>query len=193
MSRPPEQEEADNPYASSAHSGPSYSTAPGEDREFSLGKSILVWFSVCTISAAPSFFLALGLVGVQNTSWMVIGILLFVVGYVVADRVSYRWTFRRRVAVKLSLRITYIIRIGASVIFPVALYVDMFCGIFSASFITALGFDPNRSSSMPGPIVLLWTLFQGVVLNAVLAFIWTILLGICWAVTNEPSQIEDQV
>ena len=190
MNHAADQEEAENPYATSAVSSPRRFRAPMEDREFSLGKSLLIWSSICSISAAPSFFLALGLVGVQNTPWLVIGVLLFIAAYVAADAMTFRWQYRKRVAVKLSLRITYIIRISASVIFPVALYADMFCGIFSATFITALGFEPERSSNMPGPVVLIWTLIQGTILNAVLAFIWMILLGICWVVTNEPASIE---
>ena len=190
MSHAPDQEETENPYATSTVSNPTQFKAPWEDREFSLGKSLLVWSSICSISAAPSFFLALGLVGAQNIPWMLIGVLLFILGYVAADRMTFGWAYRRRVAVKLSLRLTYIIRISASVIFPVALYADMFCGIFSATFITALGFEPERSSNMPGPVVLIWTLLQGTILNAVLAFIWMILLGICWVVTNEPARIE---
>ncbi|MCY2985502.1 MAG: hypothetical protein NTY15_17890 [Planctomycetota bacterium] len=190
MSNAPDQEETENPYATSAVSRPVPFLAPWEDREFSLGKSMLVWSSICSISAAPSFFLAVGLVGFPNIPWMVIGVLLFVGGYVAVDRMTFEWAYRRRVAVKLSLRLTYIIRISASVIFPVALYADMFCGIFSATFITALGYEPERSSNMPGPVVLIWTLLQGTILNAVLAFIWLILLGICWVLTNEPASIE---
>ena len=190
MSHAPDQEDAENPYATSTVSNPALFTAPREDREFLLGKSILIWSSICSISAAPSFFLAVGLVGPLNIPWMVIGVLLFIVGYVAVDRMTFGWPYRRRVAVKLSLRLTYVIRISASVIFPVALYADMFCGIFSAMFITALGFEPERSANMPGLVVLIWTLLQGTILNAVLAFIWMILLGICWVLTNEPASIE---
>lgn len=190
MSHAADQEEEEDPYATSPVRNPGRFVAPVEDIEFPLGKSILVWSSICSISAAPSFFLAVGLVGVQNILWMLIGVLLFVAGYVAADAMTFRWPYRRRVAVKLSLRITFIIRISASVIFPVALYADMFCGIISASFITALGFEPERSLNMPGPVVLIWTLLQGTILNAVLAFIWMILLGICWVVTKEPARIE---
>jgi hypothetical protein len=190
MSRAPDQEEVENPYATSTVSSPALFTVPWESQEFLLGKSILIWSGICSISAAPSFFLAVGLVGVANIPWMLIGVLLFIGGYVAADRMTFGWPYRRRVAVKLSLRITYIIRISASVIFPVALYADMFCGMFSAMFITALGLDPVRNSNMPGPVVLIWTLLQGTVLNAVLAFVWMILLGICWVLTNEPASIE---
>jgi hypothetical protein len=193
MSHASEQEEP-NPYATSAISIPDCTATLIEDREYSLGKSVLIWAITCSISAAPSFFIAVGIVGVQNIPWLAIGVMIFIVGYVTADRMTFRWRFRRRVAVKLSLRMTYVVRIVASVIFPVALYADMICGIFSATFITALGFNPDRTSNMsamPGSVVLLWTLIQGAVLNAVLSLIWIILLGICWVVTNEPTQIED--
>jgi hypothetical protein len=187
MSQAPQHDASQNPYASSYISDTGLDAERLKAREFSLGKSALVWSTICSISAAPSFFLALGTVGVENVLWMVIGVSFFIVGYVAADGITFQWPFRRRVAVRLSLRITYTIRVAASVLFPVALFVDMFCGILSASFITALGFEPMRNPNMPGPIVLLWTLLQGVVLNAVLGVIWTILLGICWMVTNESA------
>jgi hypothetical protein len=179
-----------NPY-SAPRAYPQTSVAVEDGpRGFKVGKSILVWSTVCSISAAPSFVIGTSVVGVPNLPWMVLGILIFICIYVTADWLSCHWMFRRRVAVRMSLFITYIIRITASIIFPIALYADIFCGTLSASVLTELGYDPIRSIGMPGPIVLVWTLMQGILLNVVLASIWVVLLGICWAVTKEPRIAE---
>ena len=122
---------------------------------------------------------------------MVLGVLIFIAGYVAADRYTFDWLFRRRVAVKLSLFITYIIRIVASTVFPVAFVADMVCGMISSQVVTIFGHTPGRpGSDLPGPVVLLWTLSQGIVMNGLLSIIWVILLGFCWFVTKEPSSAE---
>ena len=156
-----------------------------EERKFNVGKSVLVWTAVCSISAVPSFLVGLGFAGNWNWPWMALGVLMFIAGYVAADRLTFNWVFRRRAAVRLSLGITFVIRVVATVVFPVALFVDMCCGIASSQVIIALGHGPSGSSGLPGPIVLIWTLSQGVVMNALLSIIWVVLLGICWFVTKE--------
>jgi hypothetical protein len=182
--------ELENPYAPTSTLKPTKVSEAAKDRVFKFGKAVFVWSAVCSVSAAPSFVIALGTVGSQNWPWMVLGILIFIVGYVASDRYTYNWQFRRRLAVRLSLFITYLIRILASVVFPVALYADMFCGMISSLVVSAFGHEPGRSQDMPGPVVLIWTLSQGIVMNGVLCMIWVMLLTICWFVTNEPLEEE---
>ena len=86
---------------------------------------------------------------------MAFGMLIFIAGYVATDRYTFYWQFRRRLAVRLSLFITYLIRIVASVIFPIALYADIVCAMISSLVVSALGYAPGRSQDMPGPVVLI--------------------------------------
>ena len=183
--------ESANPYAPTSMLRPSNIEESADVRVFNFGRSVFVWTAVCSISAAPSFILGLSFVGNWNWPWMVLGVLIFIAVYVAADRYTFDWLFRRRVAVKLSLFITYIIRIGASIVFPVAFVADMLCGVLSSQVVAIFGHTPGRpGSDLPGPVVLLWTLSQGIVMNGLLSIIWVILLGICWFVTKEPISAE---
>jgi len=182
--------ESANPYAPTSLLRPSDVEESADVRVFNLGKSVFVWTAVCSISAAPSFILGLSFAG-NGWPWMVLGVLIFIAGYVAADRTTFDWLFRRRVAVRLSLRITYIIRIVTSIIFPVAFVVDMLCGMVSSQIFTIFGQTPGVPGGvLHGPVVLIWTLSQGIVMNGLLSIIWVILLGICWFVTKEPSSAE---
>ena len=184
MQEGPDSTEPSNPYASTTMLPHPQSAVLVEDRKFKFARSVIVWTAVCSISAAPSFLIGLGFADL-NWPWMVLGVLIFIAGYVAADRLSFDWVFRRRAAVRLSLVVTFVIRVVASVVFPVALFVDMFCGMASSQVIIALGHEPKGSGGLPGPIVLIWTLSQGVVMNALLSIIWVLLLCICWFVTKE--------
>ncbi len=190
MSEPSDSSELENPYESTTTLRPANVSEAAKDRVFKFGKAVFVWSAVCSISAAPSFVIGLGEVGDQNWPWMALGVLIFIAGYVAADRYTYYWQFRRRVAVRLSLFITYFIRIGASVVFPIALYADIVCAMISSLVVSAIGHEPGRSQDMPGPVVLVWTLSQGIVMNGVLSMIWVVLLGICWIATKEPLDAE---
>jgi len=182
--------ESANPYAPTSLLRPSDVEESADVRVFNLGKSVFVWTAVCSISAAPSFILGLSFAG-NGWPWMVLGVLIFIAVYVAADRTTFDWLFRRRVAVKLSLRITYIIRIVTSIVFPVAFVVDMLCGMVSSQIFTIFGQTPGVPGGvLHGPVVLIWTLSQGIVMNGLLSIIWVILLGICWFVTKEPSSAE---
>jgi len=182
--------ESGNPYAPTSVLRPSDVAESADVRVFNLGKSVFVWTAVCSISAAPSFILGLSFAG-NGWPWMVLGVLIFIAVYVAADRTTFDWLFRRRVAVKPSLRITYVIRIVTSIVFPVAFVVDMLCGMVSSQIFTIFGQTPGVPGGvLHGPVVLIWTLSQGIVMNGLLSIIWVILLGICWFVTKEPGSAE---
>jgi hypothetical protein len=166
-----------NPYQA-AEIAPSTRSDDGkEERAFVWWKSTLVWLIVCWISAAPSFFIAIGVVNVEQWPAMVAGVMTFVVGYIVADNRTYHWAFRQRKPVRYALITTYVIRIVISVIFPIAMFVDMFCGMISSMVLYPIGLDAPKHDLSLGAVYL-WTIAQGVVLNVVLGIVWIVLFAL---------------
>ena len=149
MSEPSDSSELENPYSSTSTLRPANVSKAAKDRVYKLGKAVFVWSAVCSISAAPSFVIGLGTVGNQNWPWMAFGVLIFIAGYVATDRYTFNWQFRRRVAVRLSLFITYLIRIVASVVFPIALYADIVCSLSDSSRRTRTGQGGYSDSKSP--------------------------------------------
>lgn len=153
---------------------------PEEIKPFVLSKSIFRWMLICGVSAAPSFFIAMSLANkplIQILA-MLGGVLTFVVFYVYIE--SMEWTRRKMKdrSFRLAVIVGYVTRIVISVIFPIAIFVDMFCGLFSVSVTSAIfgsGVMMQEGASFRnegGPFLFAWfyatTLVQGIVLNVVL-------------------------
>ncbi|QEG24628.1 hypothetical protein [Mariniblastus fucicola] len=152
-----------------------------EIREFHLGKSLVRWLVICIVSAAPSFFWGMALAddyAIQSVA-MLLGILTFVALYVFIE--SREWTRRKLTnrSIRLAVNIGYISRIVISVIYPVAMILDMICGMFSVGLVSELfgyGFGLEtryeETEIVAWPYMLVWfyftTLVQGVFLNIVL-------------------------
>jgi hypothetical protein len=147
------------------------------ERTFVWWKSTLVWLIVCWISAAPSFFIAIGVINVEQWPAMIAGVMTFVAGYIVADNRTFHWAFRQRKPVRYALITTYAIRILISVIFPIAIFVDMFCGMVSSMVLYPIGLDAPKHDLSLGAVYL-WTMAQGVVLNVVLGVVWVVLFAL---------------
>ncbi len=178
------EEKSPNPFASpvvaTAASIPEYDPDT-EIREFNFGKSLLKWMLICVISGAPSFFYGMVLganYAVQSVA-MFMGILTFVCVYVYVE--SREWTRRKLMdkSLRIAVRVGYITRVAISVLFPVAMFVDLWCGLVSVSIMSRLFGETYIGSGSRGstpvvaaPIVLSWfyftTLLQGLLLNVVL-------------------------
>jgi hypothetical protein len=176
-----------NPYDAAVIAPSPRSDDGQKERAFVWWKSTLVWLIVCWISAAPSFFIAIGVVNVEQWPAMVAGVMTFVAGYIVADNLTYHWAFRQRKPVRYALITTYVIRIVISVIFPIAMFVDMFCGMVSSMVLYPIGLDAPKYDLSLGAVYL-WTIAQGVVLNVVLGIAWTVLFAI-FALAMGPDPI----
>jgi hypothetical protein len=176
-----------NPYEAVAIARPIRSEDGEEKRFFVWWKSILVWLIVCWISAAPSFFLAIGVVNVQQWPALVAGVMTFVVGYIFADYRTRNWKFRQRKPVRYALITTYVIRMVISVIFPIAFIVDMMCGMVSSIILYPMGLDAPKHNLSIGAVYL-WTIAQGFVLNVVLGSIWAVLFAL-FAMATGPDPI----
>lgn len=170
-------EPSTNPYSAPAGTGELMAAgADSAESDFShrrsWPKSLGIWTLVCTVSAAPSFFLGLATVAPQQALAMLLGIAIFIVGYTVADQLTQDLPWRRNKSVRLTLRIGYISRLLISVVIPVGGMLDMFCGIISVEIVQTI--FPNSGyletpDSMRFLPALLTTLVQGGVLNVVLA------------------------
>lgn len=150
-----------------------------EMREFHFGMSLAKWLLVCMVSAAPSFYIGSTMAqqyGLQSAA-MLLGILTFVAFYVFLE--SRKWTRRKLMSrpLRIAVWVGYVTRVAISVLFPVAMFLDIFCGLLSVSLtsgIFGMDFGPGRGSSATESMSLLFawfyitTLVQGVILNCVL-------------------------
>ena len=150
--------------------------------EYSFGKSLGKWILVCGISAAPSFFLSfiLGDRILLQSIAMVMGILTWVGLYVYVE--SWEWTRQRlkSKSLRIAVKTGYITRVAISILFPVALYLDMICGLISVGLMDNVfdgQFEPMRLREDDPRVVgsatvfgffYLTTLLQGLLLNLVL-------------------------
>lgn len=162
-----------------------------ELKPFALGRSIFKWVLICGISGAPSFVLAFSLgenVYIQAFA-MLMGILTYAGVYVYVE--SLEWTRRKLMdkSLKIAVRIGYVTRIAISIIFPLAFFIDIWCGLLSVSFTSAIFGEPQLGSSRifrgnlaTLPIVFLWfyttTIVQGALLNIVLGGYTLVVYGI---------------
>lgn len=157
--------------------------SPSEKQRSWLG-SLVVWGLVCTVSAIPSFVWGLGTIASTHILAMLLGVLIFIVGYVFADQLTQSSSWRRNKSLRLSLKIGYITRLIISIVFPVGGTLDMFCGLLSISMIDFAGRSTIGGGLSLGPgvgsfgEVLATTLVQGVVLNVVLSAFVLLVFGI---------------
>ena len=149
-------------------------------RDFHFGKSLAKWMLICFVSGAPSFLIAfnLGPEYIFQAVAMASGIMTFVAVYVfIESREATRRMLMDR-SLRIAVRVGYITRVAISVIFPVALIVDMFCGVFSVGITSSLlggdfgprprGYDESQGLAFTFAWFYLTTLVQGVMLNIVL-------------------------
>lgn len=149
------------------------------------------WLLVCAFAAGPSFFIGGSLGGWRFSAvlGMVIGVLIFVIGY---SAFEFTTTVQQQISDPVSRRaawIAYLTRIGISIAFPIGVFVDVFCGAFAvgiSSTITGIQTDFGNGYR-GGSEVSAWieclqftftTVAQGILLNLVLFGY----MGIAWVV-----------
>ena len=144
------------------------------ERRASLRRTAIRWFVVCGISAIPSF--SLGLVVSRNQILaMILGVLIFAVGYTYLDYATALTKIRQNRLFSITLRVVYGTRIAITIIFPLALQLDMICGLFSLG-VTEFLFGNTLIQTFPG--ALFTTLVQGVILNIVLSVYGLLIMGL---------------
>lgn len=113
---------------------------------------------------------------------MILGVATFIVGYVWLDLHSANRPWRQSPRLVFVLRIGYWTRIVCSIIFPVGMLLDLWCGMLSIGICSAiLG---ANFAEVPEQTVLSFlfcyatTLLQGLLLNVVLAGYMLIIAGV---------------
>lgn len=174
---------------------PSADSKPADERPMKPWSTMFgKWGVVCSVSAAPSFFIAFSFDGdtLPRVAGMLSAILLFVIAYTAGERTRFAQRLLRNRLVEVTAWIGYGTRILITVIFPIGMGLDMLCGVFAislSSMLTGFAFaggpsEENFSASFPALFgwYFLTTCIQGVILNIVLflymVFVWLIGLAI---------------
>jgi len=161
----------------------------------SLPKVFVKWLLVCTVAAGPSFVLGGGMGGWRFAPvlGMVIGVLLFVVGYTVLEFTAAVQNQMAKPVSRRSAWIAYITRVAVSVIYPIGAAIDIVCGIFAVGFSSTLtGFTDGLSREQQPDVQAVvecfqftfTTVVQGLLLNLVL-FAY---MGLVWLICKAASR-----
>lgn len=168
-----------NPYQASIYAEPAVTPRPMKaDEEFSPIRSLGTWTLVCGISAAPSFVIAMGIIPKGTWPAMVMGVAIFIVLYVQLDYRTRQAAFRKDKRIRYSLYATYVLRIIASIIFPIGTFIDLMCGFCSAAVVSPFQLEMRPDSAASGVAflaVFLWTMTHAVVMHLVLFCIWILI------------------
>lgn len=149
-------------------------------------KHLALWTVICGISSAPSFFLAsLVFNHPSQIAAMLIGIVLFILAYTTISVQPSVERVKRRPFVGRTLYIGYGARIALSAIYPIGVFVDLWCGIVALA-ITGLDDRTNESFA----VVLLTTLVQGMVLNALLMIFMMLVYSVQRLFLRSPPHLE---
>ena len=167
----------------------------------SLVRVAVKWTLICAISAAPSFVVAMWATGsdapVSAAAGMLMAIFLFICAYTYAEMTPF---FRRLMLdprKKRAAKITYGIRVGVSIVFPVGIYLDFMIGILSVGLMSGLlgdGATPiNRGQSFSPLMVAGWhfitTIVDGLIMNFVVFGLMLIVFGICVLAMQRPQYV----
>lgn len=167
---------ATNPYAptgsSSVQDQMTFEAVASRDEYVpsSLSWTAFRWFSICFLSAAPSFLLGYGITNGRYDA-MLCGIFMFAVGFTLLDYATAHQAWRRKPTIRRTLRVMYGTRVVITIIFPIAYFLDLYCGLISIGISQAIvgtDFTIDGRNNYAFPPVLLTTLVQGTILNMVL-------------------------
>lgn len=143
-------------------------------KSHSLGWIATRWLVVCAVSAVPSFYLGTEVSKGQFAA-MTLGILIFAAIYIFLDCKTSGLPFRQNRLCVITLRMVYVTRMVITVIFPIAMFVDLICGLTSVACTETI-FGSRAIQTFPG--ALFTTLLQGVMLNLVLAIYGLFVIGL---------------
>jgi hypothetical protein len=178
----------ENPYALTSET---YSEAIANSETaisgVSILKSSLVWSIVCSVSAAPSFFIAVTEVAENQAIAMVIGVFIFIMIYTFADLVTRNLAARKNTRIRTILRATFIVRTIMVVFFPIALFTDVLLGAISVSILSSAARIFNAEfaeSKMTFGMALATTLLQGCMLSILLFFLGLLIAVVVFVIRS---------
>jgi hypothetical protein len=117
---------------------------------------------------------------------MIFGILIFVAGYSAIEFMPQIQSAMAQRVKRRATRVAYITRMGISILFPIGVFVDLYCGIVSVSISGLItGGEHPLASREAGSVLpsvrffsyLLTTLIQGTLLNILLFAYMLIVYG----------------
>jgi hypothetical protein len=146
------------------------------------------WTLVCVISAVPSFLWGLSTLAYQQWLAMILGVATFVVGYVWLDVHTAKWDLRQNSRWMSVVRIGYWTRIVCSLVLPVGMFLDLWCGMLSYGVAESIwnvarsvfgggGFGVQEGQQQSFLFCYFMTLLQGVTLNVFLAGYMLVIAG----------------
>ena len=195
----PEPKESINPYAV-PQSSSVIDAAPSDPNPPPLQLPLVFtkWLFICILAAGPSFYFG-GMLGgfrLSAVTGMGIGILIFVIAYTAIEYTSAVQRQMRKPVSRRASWIAYSTRIIISVIFPIGIFVDVFCGMLAVPISSSiLGIkEPGMRFDQAGYsddfrciYFLVTTMVQGVLLNFVVFAYMGIVWLICKGVMREPT------
>ena len=162
-----------------------------------LSQVFFKWLVICAIAAAPSFVIG-GSMGNWRTAavlGMVIGVLIFVVGYTALEFTTAIQEQMQKPVSRRASWIAYLTRVAISIVYPVGVFVDILCGVFAIGLSTPVtgiadgGFGRGEIVNVSEAALCfqfaLTTVFQGVLLNLVLFAYMGIVWVICSAIMRD--------
>lgn len=138
-----------------------------------IAKRGVMWFAICMVSGAPSLVWGVGTE--FNHIAMILGIVMFALGMTAVSSTDYFYRFSRKQFMRRTLYISYGVRLGLSVLFPLGAIIDMWPGILSVSIVERL-FNVSDESAFISTLFI--TIIQGTLLNMLLS----IFIGIVWSI-----------
>ena len=127
---------------------------------FGILRRFLLWTLLCSVSAAPSFFLAQASF---DRAAMLCGVGLFILLYTAITSTDFVCRFKEKRFVRRTLYIGYGTRLVISILSPVGLFLDLLPGMASVEIGKYLF---NDESSFAGTLAI--TIIQGAQLNVIL-------------------------
>ena len=142
-------------------------------------RNLLIWSTVCILSAAPSYYFGALLAGGQPeaVAAMAVGVLVFILLYTAAASTDFAQRLKQQPFVARTIKIGYGIRIAQSLLSIVTplTFVDIICGGISLRIV---GVTARPTTTTEFTDFLLATLIQGVLLNLIIAPQLAIIYGI---------------
>ena len=145
-------------------------------------RRLVLWTFVCVVSAAPSFLWAQR---EFSREAMAVGVALFILAYTGLTSTERFERFHSRPFVRRTLYIGYGLRLGASLLFPVGMVVDMWPGIISVGIVEdGLGLKGRGFEQ-----TLAITVVQGALLNVILFVVMFLVYGIQRLTMKPPAEV----
>ncbi len=143
----------------------------------SLLRTCVRWIFVCVVAAAPSFILGYGVTN-DRIAGMLAAVVSFILLYIAADLMTRQWPIRKQAAVRRTLVSVYVIRVLASIVFPVGLIVDIPTGMVMFWIVSLGRFEDRMPFNSMNELAAFWLAYRMTCVHAVLMNLLLAALGL---------------